>query len=372
MSMIGKPIHRFMKNPNYYSGLWNRISNRPNAFENTLTILEDPVNDRQLFLIGTTNSSTLLAKRTRDIIRSEKPDSVYVQTNEKWWDIVKDIKNVETQSDLNLYTTSLRSTQEWHMENNPRSLIFKLRFFPWLTILYNMFGFPSTFHPFTPGLEMKYAVEEAKKLNCNLIFAGQEINPGTLYALRTEKRFDLVPLLWRYFFSLNNKRWQTERLDLFRILDVTGGEGFAEVLDKYKVAWLIKLFEKYAPFQKNILIDHKDLNMFYNLYRNCPGKKIVAVVNQWHTAGIEYHWRHTTNTELPAEPINPVGDFNIDEFQESNLVNDALREYVSHLGRTEPATYDNYLVHYHKQTQEPERSRHVQFLSHDDPHLGKH
>ena len=219
---------------------------------------------------------------------------------------------------------------------------------------------------------MKYAIEEALKQDSELIFGGQEINPNTLYGLRTEKRFDIIPLLWRYFFSLNNKRWQSERLDTFRLLDVAGGEVFAELLDKYRISWFIKLFEKYAPFQKNILIDHKDLDIFYKLFRDCPGKKIVAVVNQWHTPGIEHHWRHTTNTELPAEPINPIGDFDIDSFQEANLINDALREYVSHLGKTEPATYDNYLVHYHKQTQEPERSRHVQFLSHDDPHLGKH
>lgn len=370
--MIGKPIHRILKNPNYNSTIWNRISNRPSPFESTLTILEDPAQGRQLYLIGTTNSSTLLAKRTRELIKSEKPDSIFVQTNEKWWNTVKEFKNINSQKELNLYNPILRNTQEWHMENNPRSLIFKMRFYPWLFLLTQMFGFPSSFHPFTPGLEMKWAIEEAQKLNSQIIYGGQEIHSGTLYALRTEKRFDIISLAWKYFFALRNKKWETEYQDTFRLLDVHGGEIFAEILDKYRIAWLIKLFEKYAPFQKYILIDQKDLNLFYQIYRNCPGKKVFAIVNQWHAAGIEYHWRHTTNTEVPAEPINPVGDFDIDEYQEVQLINDQIREYVSHLGRTEPATYDNYLSHYHKQTQEAERSRHVTFLSHDDPHMHNH
>jgi hypothetical protein len=91
-------------------------------------------------LIGTTNSSTLLAKRTRDIIRSEKPDCIYVQTNEKWWSVVKDLKNIDSQEELNEYNPMLRDTQEWHMENNPRSVIFKLRFYPWLFLLMQMFS----------------------------------------------------------------------------------------------------------------------------------------------------------------------------------------------------------------------------------------
>jgi len=349
-----------------------QISNRTTPFENTLTILDDPATGRQLYLIGTTNSSTLLAKRTQEIIKNEKPDSLFVQTNETWWNTVKHFKDVRSQKELNLYNPLLRNTQEWHMENNPRSIIFKSRFYPWLFLLTQMFGFPSTFHPFTCGLEMKWAIEEAEKLNSKVVFGGQEIHSGTLYALRTEKRFSVLSLAYNHFFSLKNKLWESEHQDTFRLLDVHGGEIFAEILDKYRVAWLIKLFEKYAPFQKQILIDQKDLNLFYQIYRNCPGQKIVAVVNQWHCAGIEYHWRHTTNTEIPSEPINPIGDFDIDDYQEIQLINDEIRAYVSHLGRTEPATYDNYLSHYHKQTQESERSRHVTFLSHDDPQMNSH
>jgi len=39
------------------------------------------------------------------------------------------------------------------------------------------------FHPFTPGLEMKYAIEEAWKVNAKIIYGGLEINGETLEAL---------------------------------------------------------------------------------------------------------------------------------------------------------------------------------------------
>ena len=140
------------------------------------------------------------------------------------------------------------------------------------------------------------------------------------------------------------------------------------MLDKYKLSWFIKLFEKYSPHQKRIFIDQKDTDLFHNIYR-APGQKIVAVVNQWHTPGIEAHWRHTTGTEIKAEPINPVGDMDIEKYMESELVNEKLREIVSTLTHSEPATWQNYYTQYHKETQELHRNRHVYFLGRDDPDI---
>lgn len=51
---------------------------RFDPLKNTLTVLSDPSNGRTLYLIGTTNSSTLLANRTKELIAKEKPDAVFV------------------------------------------------------------------------------------------------------------------------------------------------------------------------------------------------------------------------------------------------------------------------------------------------------
>jgi len=50
-----------------------------------------------LYLIGTTNSSTALAYRTKKLIEDVAPNSVYVQATPLWWKHAKhtDVKNQE-------------------------------------------------------------------------------------------------------------------------------------------------------------------------------------------------------------------------------------------------------------------------------------
>lgn len=47
--------------------------------------------------------------------------------------------------------------------------------------------------------------------------------------------------------------------------------------------------------------------------------------------GIEAHWRHTCGTLEEKEPVNPVGDFDIDALQERTLINEELRRIVSRI-----------------------------------------
>ena len=67
--MATQVVHRFLRQPNINSSITNRIGNRSDPFANTLTVLKDPKNNRELFLIGTTNSSTTLAYRTKKLIQ---------------------------------------------------------------------------------------------------------------------------------------------------------------------------------------------------------------------------------------------------------------------------------------------------------------
>jgi pheromone shutdown protein TraB len=144
---------------------------------------------------------------------------------------------------------------------------------------------------------MKYAIEEAEALKANLIYGGLELDATTLKALELDKRMDVLPFALRATVGLHNKLWVSEEIDTYNSLRVHGGEAFAESMDHFRVNWFVKLFEKYAPRQKQIIVDLKDEEIFYSLYRN-SGKKIVAVVNQWHVPGVEAHWRHATGTEV--------------------------------------------------------------------------
>lgn len=86
-----KVVHRFLRCPNINSGVYNRIANRFNPFENTRAVLSDPNSGRTLTLIGTTNSSTTLALRTKQLLEESKPDAVYVQASPTWWNYAKHV-----------------------------------------------------------------------------------------------------------------------------------------------------------------------------------------------------------------------------------------------------------------------------------------
>lgn len=62
-------LHRFVRNPNYLAGPWNRTGNRAQPFENTLVQLVCPKTERTLYLVGTTNSNSILAYRTQKLIQ---------------------------------------------------------------------------------------------------------------------------------------------------------------------------------------------------------------------------------------------------------------------------------------------------------------
>ena len=64
---------------------------RPDACSATLSVLEDPKTNRKVYLVGTTNSSSRLAYRTQKLIEEVKPESVFVQTSEKWWSAAKHV-----------------------------------------------------------------------------------------------------------------------------------------------------------------------------------------------------------------------------------------------------------------------------------------
>ena len=71
-------------------------------------------------------------------------------------------------------------------------------------------------------------------------------------------------------------------------------------------------------------MDQKDLDIFHALHSS-SAQTTVAVVNQWHMAGVEAHWRHSTGTQV-HHPINPVGDMDLNALAEDHLVNDFLRK----------------------------------------------
>ena len=88
---MSKVVHRFVRAADVASSTRWRVGNRFDPFNNTHVTLEDPANDRTLHLIGSTNSSTTLAHRTRLLLEKVQPDAVYVQACPSWWNYAKHV-----------------------------------------------------------------------------------------------------------------------------------------------------------------------------------------------------------------------------------------------------------------------------------------
>lgn len=81
--------YQIVRNPNIHSNGETRVYDRENIFENSFRLLEDPANNRKLYLFGTLNSSELLAKRTEKMLDQIDYSSLLVQTTPKWFEHVK-------------------------------------------------------------------------------------------------------------------------------------------------------------------------------------------------------------------------------------------------------------------------------------------
>ena len=78
---------------------------------------------------------------------------------------------------------------------------------------------------------------------------GLEINERTLDAFKNEPRFNVFKLFIDFYNGReHNKLWYGEFLDHYAMLEVHGGETFAESMDYYRLNWFIKWFEKIAPY----------------------------------------------------------------------------------------------------------------------------
>lgn len=217
---------------------------------------------------------------------------------------------------------------------------------------------------------MKMAAESAEKVGAKIHLGGLELDPETLTGLYHESRMDIIPLLYRMILKNKNNSWHAELEDISGLLSAYGGSSFAENLDRSRANWFVKYFEKIAPRQKKVIVDQKDLIIFKELYKNIKGKRTVAVVNQWHMEGIEAHWQVTTGTEPKLEAINPVGDFDIEEYMNGEQVENELRKIVSRITKSEPATWSNHITHYVKEAHnEAHRNRHVVFDDCNDEHM---
>ena len=216
----------------------------------------------------------------------------------------------------------------------------------------NLINLNVEYNPFTPGLEVKYALEEADKLNSKIVFLGDELDTMTQNKLLHEQRFSIL----RGFYNalMMNRDYHVERFEQRSMIQVNGLEQFIEsCVDSKQIAFYIAILEKLAPEYKKILVDRKDHDLFEKIIKN-KGKRMVAVVNQHHMEGIIHHWcsaygQIPTFNKNYTEEINPIGDMDLRQIYLNKMYHTIMREIKSNRLKAPPASFTNDINIYHRE-----------------------
>lgn len=84
-------------------------------------------------------------------------------------------------------------------KQNSRSLLFWARFYLYAAAFKFHYRIPSNFHFLKPGLEIKFACEEAEKVGAKTYFLGPEFDQLTWRRLYHETRMNLPHYIYKRF-----------------------------------------------------------------------------------------------------------------------------------------------------------------------------
>ena len=297
----------------------------------------------------------MLAQRTQKLIEELEPDTVLVQTSQRWWEQASRLKYVESQEELNGYAKKLDShcdAQTYDFYYSNRKWLSAIRFYLYANLFKFHFMF-SNWRFARPGLEMKFACEAAQNVGARLEFMGSEFDQRTWQRLLHETRFNVPDYFIRRFQRFGTF-WGREIRANRQKLNSSGYSAFSEkCLDARMMNWFIQSTDAYFPQIKRVFIDMKDEDLFRDIDA-CKGQRIVVVVNQWHMEGIEHHWAHRYG-QVPRSveiegAINPIGDMNLREGLFQRLYNNLHREIASRNVGAGPSTYADWIIGYHRES----------------------
>ena len=334
------------------------ICYRDDCFDTTLVHLTERFNGKDVYLVGTTNQSTMLAQRTQKLIEEIKPDTVLVQTSAEWWDNAKMLGFVDSQAEMEKYNGELdrfSNHKAFDFYTNNRKWLALFRLWSQNFLFRYHFGMNTQQFEFTrPGLEVKLACESAEKVGARVGFMGPELCQKTWQRLLHETRFNIPEYMLKRV-QYQGTKWVHEILSNRQKIQLAGPAAFSEkCLDANHMNWMIQCSDIFFPKMKKILVDERDEDLFCNIDK-CDGEKIVVVVNQWHMEGIEHHWAHRygqvpRSVQFP-DGINPIGDMDLREGLFQRLYNNLHREIASANSKAgTPSTYADWIIGYHRES----------------------
>lgn len=164
-----------------------------------------------------------------------------VQTSENWWKAAQMLRHVRSQEEMDLARRELSSVFKIHNPLNGRRLAFDLRWAFFNVYSRFFFGLPQDFNPFLPGLEVKYALEEASRLDSRVVYLGYEIDENTNTRLYHETRNSVLKALVNSWKFSTNVKYSTELTDIQSQINNYGLKKFLESsCDQFFINWYEK------------------------------------------------------------------------------------------------------------------------------------
>lgn len=257
---------------------------------------------------------------------------------------------------MNEYSNTLErhnNMQSYDFYFSNRKWLFLSRLWTYATLWRAHFLLPKDFRMASPGLEVKFACESAKKVGADIKFLGPELDGLTWQRLAHETRMNIFDYTVKRI-QRQASLWSSETRAARQKLASAGPVAFTEkCLDAKAMNWYIQSTDVFFPKFKRIFIDERDEDLFKQIDK-AQGETVVVIVNQWHMEGIEHHWAHRYG-QVPRsveilEDINPIGDMNLREGLWNRLYNNLHREIASKNSKAYPATYADWIIGYHRES----------------------
>lgn len=114
-----------------------------------------------------------------------------------------------------------------------------------------------------PGLEIKFALEEAERAGAKTYFMGAEFNQETWGRLFHETRMNVPHYIYKRIQYAGHKFYNNENHETQIRLHNSEPSQFTErCLDQHLINWYIQNMDIFFPKFKSIFIDRRDEDLF--------------------------------------------------------------------------------------------------------------
>ena len=221
--------------------------------EDNITRIE--LNGKEFILVGTAHVSKQSAEQVKEVIESERPDSVCVELDEQRYD---SIQNKNQWKDMDIFKVI--------KEKKATLLLMNLAISSFQKRMAKQFGIQA-------GQEMIQGIESAKKIGADIVLADRNIQITFARIWSNVGFWGKAQLLSQVFFSIfSNEEISEEELEKMKNQDTINA--------------ILKEFTESFPKLKTPLIDERDQFLAQKI-KDAPGKKVVAVLGAAHVPGIK-------------------------------------------------------------------------------------